>query len=94
MRKILFSVLLFLFVTISYSQNEQDSAWIRDNYTKQEQYITMRDGVKLFTSIYLPNDKSEKHPILMMRTPYSCRPYGTDFSARLWGGHWKYYAKN
>lgn len=93
MRKILFSVLLFLFVTISYSQNEQDSAWIRDNYTKQEQYITMRDGVKLFTSIYLPNDKSEKHPILMMRTPYSCRPYGTDFSSRLWGGHWKYYAR-
>lgn len=53
----------------------------------------MRDGVKLFSSIYLPKDKSEKHPILMMRTPYSCAPYGKDFSPRLWGGHWKYYAR-
>ncbi len=36
----------------------------------------MRDGVKLFTSIYVPRDSSEKHPILMQRTPYSCAPYG------------------
>ncbi len=38
----------------------------------------MRDGVKLFTSIYAPKDSSEKHPILMERTPYSCAPYGPD----------------
>jgi putative CocE/NonD family hydrolase len=75
------------------AQNDQDSAWIRDNYTKLEQYIPMRDGIKLFTSIYIPNDKSEKHPILLMRTPYSCSPYGVNFSPRLWGGHWKYYAR-
>lgn len=93
MRKILFSISLLLFTVVSFSQTDQDSAWIMDNYTKQEQYITMRDGVRLFTSIYFPNDKSEKHPILMMRTPYSCRPYGTDFSSRLWSGHWKYYAR-
>jgi hypothetical protein len=36
----------------------------------------MRDGVRLFTSIYAPKDSSEKHPILMTRTPYSCAPYG------------------
>jgi putative CocE/NonD family hydrolase len=53
----------------------------------------MRDGIKLFTAIYIPNDKSEKHPILMMRTPYSCAPYGVNFSNRLWGGHWRYYAR-
>jgi putative CocE/NonD family hydrolase len=47
-----------------------------EHYTKKEVYIPMRDGVKLFTSIYLPNDNAEKHPMLMTRTPYSCAPYG------------------
>jgi putative CocE/NonD family hydrolase len=36
----------------------------------------MRDGVKLFTTIYTPKDQSKKHPILITRTPYSLRPYG------------------
>jgi putative CocE/NonD family hydrolase len=40
--------------------------------------IPMRDGVRLFTAVYVPKDTSEKHPILMVRTPYSCRPYGVD----------------
>jgi uncharacterized protein len=76
------------------AQHEQDSAWIRENFTKKEQYISMRDGVKLFTAIYIPKDNSEKHPLLMVRTPYSCAPYGEqNFSARLWSGHWKYYAR-
>jgi uncharacterized protein len=93
MRKILPALLLFVIPFVAISQTDQDSAWIRENYTKIEQYIPMRDGIKLFTSIYMPKDKSEKHPILMMRTPYSCAPYGTNFSGRLWGGHWKYYAR-
>jgi putative CocE/NonD family hydrolase len=38
--------------------------------------IPMRDGVKLFTSIYVPKAADKKAPFLMMRTPYSCRPYG------------------
>jgi len=72
----------------------QDSAWVRDNYTKKELYITMRDGVKLFTAIYLPKDATEKHPILINRTPYSCSPYGEqNFSASLWVRHWRYYAR-
>jgi putative CocE/NonD family hydrolase len=94
MRKIFFTV---FFTCLSYvllaQVDPQDSAWIRDNYTKQEQYIPMRDGVRLFTSVYLPKDKSEKHPILFMRTPYSCAPYGEAFSPRLWAGHWKYYGR-
>ena len=40
--------------------------------------IPMRDGVKLFTSIYIPKDASKPHPILLMRTPYSVAPYGAD----------------
>ncbi|WP_241697235.1 CocE/NonD family hydrolase [Winogradskyella eckloniae] len=38
--------------------------------------IAMRDGVKLHTTIYTPKDRSKTYPILMKRTPYSCRPYG------------------
>ncbi len=38
----------------------------------------MRDGVKLFTAIYIPKDSSELHPIIITRTPYSCAPYGED----------------
>jgi len=93
MRKILVSLFFIFYVLVVSAQNEQDSAWIKDNYTKVEQYIPMRDGIKLFTSIYIPNDKSEKHPVLMVRTPYSCAPYGKDYSSRLWGGHWRYYAR-
>lgn len=43
---------------------------IKENYTKREVMITMRDGVKLHTSIYEPTDNTEKHPILMLRTSY------------------------
>jgi len=47
-------------------------------YTKYEYRIPMRDGVKLFTSVYVPKDDSKQYPMLMMRTPYSVGPYGID----------------
>ena len=63
----------------------RDSAYIVNHYTKMERLIPMRDGVKLFTAIYLPRDQSEKHPILMLRTPYSCDVYGENrFTERWW----------
>lgn len=55
---------------------KQDSAFLRTNYTKLERMIPMRDGVKLFTAIYVPKDESVKYPFLVTRTPYSCAPYG------------------
>ncbi len=62
----------------------EDSAFIADNYTKTEIMIPMRDGVRLFTSIYIPKDENEKYPFLIKRTPYSCAPYGEkNFST--WG---------
>jgi len=47
-------------------------------YTKREVMIPMRDGVRLFTAVYAPRDTMSRHPILMMRTPYSSGPYGAD----------------
>ncbi|HMI03019.1 MAG TPA: CocE/NonD family hydrolase [Pedobacter sp.] len=55
-----------------------DSVYVLENYTKVEQQITMRDGVKLFTSIYIPKDPSKKFPFLINRTPYTVAPYGAD----------------
>ncbi len=51
---------------------------VRSSYRKQEVMIPMRDGVKLYTSIYIPRDGSTQYPILLRRTPYACRPYGPD----------------
>ncbi|MBL7827384.1 MAG: acylase, partial [Saprospiraceae bacterium] len=60
------------------SQAALDSAFIRDNFTKREVMIPMRDGVQLFTTIYSPKDQSKKYPFIVRRTPYSCNPYGSD----------------
>jgi predicted acyl esterase len=37
-----------------------DSAFIRRNYTRHEYRIPMRDGVRLFTIVYVPNDASAR----------------------------------
>ena len=50
--------------------------FVKDNFTKQEVYIPMRDGVRLYTIIYAPRDQSQSWPFLMQRTPYSAGPYG------------------
>ena len=73
--------------------NPMDSSWIRDNYSKIEQTIPMRDGIKLFTSVYMPKDKSEQHPILLLRTPYSCAPYGANNWLPFWEGYLRYYMR-
>lgn len=53
-----------------------NEAWVRGHYDKTEVMIPMRDGVRLFTAIYTPKDRSLTYPVMMMRTPYSVRPYG------------------
>jgi putative CocE/NonD family hydrolase len=56
----------------------QGAAYIRAHYAKYERWIPMRDGVRLFTSIYVPRDTSRHYPILLQRTPYGVAPYGND----------------
>src|SRR4051812_13128956 len=59
-------------------------AWLAEHYTKYEHLIPMRDGVHLFTRVYVPKDDSQKWPLLITRTPYALKPYGennySDFS--------------
>ena len=78
-----FLVFTFLLITISCnkktsSQEEKKDTFVQDNYTKQEVTISMRDGIKLHTTIYTPKDTSKTYPILLQRTPYSCQPYGSN----------------
>jgi hypothetical protein len=88
-----FSVVAFVAITIvSFGQNA-DSTWFVNNYTKSEVMIPMRDGIKLFTSIYIPKDVNTKHPFLMTRTPYSCAPYGPDKFIQIWHSYKMKYAK-
>src|SRR5438874_7687606 len=89
-------VLLLLAIPFSFLQaqtNAQDSIWVFENYTKTEQMIPMRDGVRLFTAIYTPKDTKEKHPFLMERTPYSCRPYGKEQFHEFWNSYQMAYLK-
>jgi putative CocE/NonD family hydrolase len=51
---------------------------VQSNYSKTEYQITMRDGVKLYTAVYIPRGYTSTLPILLTRTPYSVRPYGPE----------------
>jgi len=70
-----------------------DTNWLAKNYSKQEVQISMRDGIKLFTSIYTPKDNAEKHAILMVRTPYSLTPYGANRYSPYLISHYSRYVK-
>jgi hypothetical protein len=82
-RAILLSALLAL-PALAGAQNppqptpQQAAADARPLYTKVEAMIPMRDGVRLYTAIYYPKDTTTRHPIHLMRTPYSSGPYGAD----------------
>ncbi|MCZ2355685.1 MAG: CocE/NonD family hydrolase [Bacteroidia bacterium] len=61
----------------AYSQEDSISIqYVREHYWKAEYQIPMRDGSRLFTSVYLPKDSTLRWPILLLRTPYSVAPYG------------------
>jgi putative CocE/NonD family hydrolase len=93
--KLLLPVIIFLFSSSlsAQSTDDVDSAWVVNHYTKIERLVTMRDGKKLFTAIYMPKDSSEKHPILMTRTPYSCAPYGEKNFRKFWQTYHTAYCK-
>jgi putative CocE/NonD family hydrolase len=79
--KLLFITLLSLCLITIPGNTANCSAQINnveDNYNKYEYRILMRDGITLFTAVYIPKDTTKNYPILLMRTPYAVTPYGTD----------------
>ena len=77
MKKIQFTLILLIIFQFAKAQ-EVNEEYVKEHYNKSEKYITMRDGTRLFTSIYTPKDDSQKYPILLNRTPYTVAPYGLD----------------
>jgi len=79
-----FFLLLVCTISAVAADNEKPAYEVREHYTKFEYRIPMRDGVKLFTAVYVPKDQSQAWPFLMNRTPYSVAPYGEEnYPARL-----------
>ncbi|NCX96365.1 MAG: CocE/NonD family hydrolase [Chitinophagia bacterium] len=81
MQRLLFSLCVLLGLPVFCWGSSEDSAWFVSHYTKEETYITMRDGIRLYTIIYAPKDHSKPHPILINRTPYSIAPYGAGYKS-------------
>lgn len=76
MRPTILGLISVLFTLSACAQTERNTNWVKENYTKKEYYVTVRDGVRLYTAVYSPKDSSQQWPILLQRTPYSCSPYG------------------
>jgi uncharacterized protein len=75
------AVALVAFTSLGFAQrggNPAAAEAVKARYQKLEVRIPMRDGVKLFTSIYVPRDSSKDAAILMQRTPYGVAPYGPE----------------
>ena len=79
-RHVLFLIAILLAIP---QLHGQENNFVEENYIKTEYQVEMRDGVKLFTIVYTPKDKSDKYPFLMQRTPYSIGPYGDRMRGRL-----------
>jgi putative CocE/NonD family hydrolase len=87
MRTLHYLILLLLLPGIAPAQqrNNNEGDFVKNNYDKQEVYIPMRDGIRLYTVIYIPKDKTSPHPFLMERTPYGSGPYGDSVYRRSLG---------
>jgi putative CocE/NonD family hydrolase len=62
--------------SFAFAKAQSTSNYVKENYTKTVENISMRDGVNLYTVIYAPKDTSKEYPIMLQRTCYSVRPYG------------------
>lgn len=76
--KVIFLILFFFTASGILSAAEVDSAYVAAHYTKYEYRIPMRDGLRLFTAVYVPKDTAQNYPFILNRTPYSVGPYGAN----------------
>jgi putative CocE/NonD family hydrolase len=84
------SLVLIVGVVPVWNENSQYlgslSKYVKENYTQQDHMIPMRDGKRLFTTVYIPRDTTQEYPIILTRTPYKTNTYinpigmGRDFA--------------
>lgn len=67
----MFTALLLLLSLTTLAQAPKTA----DTYTKEVHLIPMRDGVKLYTVVYVPKKLKDLKPIMLTRTPYGVGPY-------------------
>lgn len=67
-----------LVIGLSTTTSAQVPSALAEHYEKREHQIPMRDGVRLFTAVYAPKDKSQTYPLLLFRTQSGIAPYGED----------------
>ena len=77
-RMLALAVTGLILANLLWAQEQVNEDYIREHHTKREVRIPMRDGVTLFTAIYMPKDTSQRYPILIFRTPFRVAPYGED----------------
>ena len=58
--------------------------FLKENYSKREVMVPMRDGVRLYTALYEPLGYSGR-PVILIRTPFPLNPYGKTFTRDLRG---------
>jgi putative CocE/NonD family hydrolase len=74
-------IALIAVFTVCGQQINSDSLYMRENYEKSEHLITMRDGIQLYTIVYVPKDHNKKYPVLINRTCYNVQSYA-DYKLR------------
>ncbi len=84
MKKCLSLLFVLFLIALSPVLAQEANDYVKENYNKEELYIPMRDGVRLYTAIYTPKE-GKNHPIMMQRTCYSIAPYGKDAFKRSLG---------
>ncbi|HEX8924768.1 MAG TPA: CocE/NonD family hydrolase, partial [Terriglobales bacterium] len=79
-RQAVLACAVLVIVAAAWAQPEQpaNDFDVPAHYTKTEYRIPMRDGVKLYTAVYAPKDKSHPWPFMVNRTPYGVGFYGAD----------------
>lgn len=73
-------IFFFLSASLLLAQEKLDA---KTHYDKTEYMVAVRDGVKLYTQVYTPKDKTQNYPIILFRTPYSVRYYGPKLFRRV-----------
>ncbi|HEX8530172.1 MAG TPA: CocE/NonD family hydrolase, partial [Cytophagales bacterium] len=61
------------------ADRREDSLYLVQHYQVRKEMIPLRDGVKLYTEIFVPRDaaKAKPYPFLMTRTPYNAARSGS-----------------
>jgi len=82
-KKTIFCILCWFILGAFNSAIADDAALYASQFNVSDVMIPMRDGVKLHTKIFVPNDRKEALPFIMLRTPYGIDEAANNFQIYL-----------